>query len=459
MLAAEPPSRFGAGVRTYHFAQALADLGELTLVVTSSNAATATEPGLVSRCRQVIRAEPQSRSEHLYASPASRFSNLIRTLGVLALPWRNGWRPLLSYAGQHCSGAWGNGACDGKRSRQVLATLLHWEVCLAARFLSPPPMATFYQQEGFRQVWPQIITVLQRDNFDILWLEYSFTYSLAEAILRQQAIPELICNTHNIESDLHRRYAAVAKSGREAQWWKAQRRLLEKAEARAFQNSCLVLTCSEEDKSLALRLAPKARILVAGNGVDASYFRPSPARQQASLPTLLYTGSFPYVPNVDAVGFFIAEIFPLIKRQVPDCRFVFAGRQAQAVFDALGPQDVSVSCVSDPDDIRPEFERAWVFVVPLRAGGGTRCKILEAMAMECAVVSTPVGAEGVPYVNGEHLLLAESPGLFAGAVVRLLADSTLRLKLQNQAAAWVRRYYDWPHLCSQAIQSLQQLCP
>jgi glycosyltransferase involved in cell wall biosynthesis len=319
-------------------------------------------------------------------------------------------------------------------------------------------LATFYQEEAFLQVWPQISPVLERESFDVLWLEHSFTHPLAEAVLRKQRIPRVICNTHNIESDLHRRYAAGAKSVREAQWWSTQSRLFRKVEARAFQKSHLVLVCSEQDKNLALKLAPKATIIVAGNGVDTSYFRSSPDRRQAEAPTVLFTGTFAYQPNVDAVKHFVTDIFPLIKRRVPDCRFVFAGRKAQAVFNTLGIHDGSVTCVSDPPDMRPQFERAWVFVVPLRVGGGTRLKIIEAMAMECAVVSTPVGAEGVPYVNGEHLLLAETPGAFADAVVRLLADSALRQQLRTQAAAWARRNYDWSHLCSQAIQSLQQLC-
>ncbi len=461
MLTTEPPIPLGSGgqVRTYHYAQALANWGELTLVVTTPSAASATEPGLVSRCRQVIHAEVSSSSSHGAASRPSRFANLSRTLGVLALPWRNGWRPLLGYAGQHCAGAWDNGERDRKRSRQMLAALLHWEVCLAARFLSPPPMLTFYQEKGFRQVWPQIVAALQRETFDILWLEHSFMYPMGLAVLNQQRIPRLICNTQNIESDLYRRYAEAANSKRETQWWEAQRRLLAKVEARAFQNSHRVLACSEEDKNLALRLAPKAKVIVAGNGADTGYFHPSPVTRGASVPTLLFTGSFGYMPNVDAVKHFVADIFPLVKQRVPDCRFVFAGRKAQAVFDDLGVQDPAITCVADPADMRPQFDQAWVFVVPLRLGGGTRLKIIEAMAMECGVVSTPIGAEGVPYVNGEHLLLAETPGPFADAVVRLLTDSALRQQLQTQAAAWARQNYDWSRLCSQAIQSAQDLCP
>jgi glycosyltransferase involved in cell wall biosynthesis len=135
---------------------------------------------------------------------------------------------------------------------------------------------------------------------------------------------------------------------------------------------------------------------------------------------------------------------------------LFAGAKASSALSELGYVDSNIECVSSPPDIRPCFERSWIFVVPLRAGGGTRLKILEAMAMELPIVSTAIGAEGIPCQDGEHILLADSPSDFANAVLRLLADEKLRLQLSNEAASWVRKNYDWKDLCESAVNSLRQ---
>ena len=143
--------------------------------------------------------------------------------------------------------------------------------------------------------------------------------------------------------------------------------------------------------------------------------------------------------------------------QRPDVRFVFAGSKASAAWREHANGDSTIECISDPVDIRPCFREAWIFVVPLLVGGGTRLKILEAMAMEVPIVSTSIGAEGIDCVDGEHILLADSPQTFADAVVRILEDQEFGERLKQNASQWVRNRYSWKSLSPGILQQVGAL--
>lgn len=463
LLTMEPPRMPGSGgeVRTFYFVKALAEFGDVTLVSLGGGENRRIDPGIAQACKRIIQppvASPNSASQR----KPSRLASWMRTAQTLLAPWRNGWGDFLGYCLQYCTLNQMSSDASQKWSKRALAFILRTELGIAARLGNPPPVSVFFFDKAFKAIWPEISKVLLETRFDLLWFEHSLTYPFAQRWLNEMAArqqrPFVVCNAHNVESKLQGRYADLAKSRAEADYWRLQGRLLKRLEAEAFGACDLVITCSQEDNDLAKALSPETDIRVIGNGVDTGYFRPS-AGATSSSATLVFTGGFGYGPNVDALKFFVREIFPLIKAKRPDCRFLFAGANAQAAMDSLGKMDASVSCVSSPPDIRPCFEQAAVFVVPLRAGGGTRLKILEAMAMQRAIVSTRIGAEGIPCEEGEHLLLADSPSEFAEAVLRLLEDTSLRQRLGQQAGEWVRQNYDWNPLCAQAIDALKALLP
>lgn len=270
-----------------------------------------------------------------------------------------------------------SGPCSTRWTRRLLTSGVRLELTLAARFSRPISAMAFCHYAGFCKLRSEVRRLLDKVEFDILWFEHAPNYPFVRELLRGRRAPRLVCNTHNIEYHSYERRGKVAPTSQVAQWLRLQSRILRKVERATFAACDLVVACSETDKRLALELTPTARVHVAGNGVDVAYFQPSPGRKHAPVPTLLFTGTFNYDPNVDAVGYFVSDIFPLIKKRIPECRFLFAGSNAQGAFNALGLRDTSCSCVSDPPDIRPELERAWVFVVPLRAGGALGSRFLK----------------------------------------------------------------------------------
>lgn len=223
------------------------------------------------------------------------------------------------------------------------------------------------------------------------------------------------------------------------QWGKLahyERRLL-----RAYDH---VLAVSEEDRHALLRLFPSAPISVIPNGVDTTYFAPTPPQSPIrAVPAIVFTGTLDFRPNIDAVTWFAQQVLPRVRARQPATRFVVVGRSPAAAVRALHDGS-AVEIVGEVADVRPYVSGAAVYVVPMRMGGGVRLKLLEALAMQAPVVSTTMGAEGVPELcDGTHLLLADTPDAFAGAILLLLGDSALGERLGRQGRALVRAHYDW----------------
>src|SRR2546430_1809329 len=207
----------------------------------------------------------------------------------------------------------------------------------------------------------------------------------------------------------------------EVEWRKMRR-----CETRACTQATVTIAVSDVDRALLAAAAPGARVFTVPTGVDTSYFAPtgvpeSPAR-------LVFIGSMDWYPNEDAMVFFIGEILPVIRRAVPDVEMTVVGRDPSERLRALG-EAAGVRITGTVEDVRPWIADAAVYVVPLRVGGGTRLKIFEGLAMGKAVVSTTVGAEGLPLVDGTHFVRADGPAEFARAVVSLLRDRDRRRAL------------------------------
>lgn len=205
-----------------------------------------------------------------------------------------------------------------------------------------------------------------------------------------------------------------------------------------------ITVVSEEDRKALARLQPQAaqRLVLVPNGVDTSHVRPGAVRGDLGSATMVFVGTLDYRPNIDALRWFVAEVLPLIRARIPAARLLIVGRAAASAVHALASEAVEV--VGEVATVAPYIDGATVYVVPMRIGGGSRLKLLEALAMEAPVVSTPMGAEGIAGLcDGHHLLLAEGPKAFANAALRLIADPELGRHLGAAGRAHVVANYDW----------------
>jgi glycosyltransferase involved in cell wall biosynthesis len=205
----------------------------------------------------------------------------------------------------------------------------------------------------------------------------------------------------------------------------------------------LVLAVSDTDRRTLERLYPGALrnpVHVVQTGVDTSYFTPMPRQERRAH--LVFTGSMDWLPNEDGMTYFVRDILPLIRQAEPDVTLSIVGRNPTPAVQRLA-QTPGIEVTGRVDDVRPHVAAGDIYVVPLRIGGGTRLKIFEAMSMSRAVVSTTIGAEGLPVTSGRDIVIADEPALFAESVVRLIRDADTRHRIESAARQLVVSRYDW----------------
>ena len=219
-------------------------------------------------------------------------------------------------------------------------------------------------------------------------------------------------------------------------WWKLSqyvRRILDE------YDGCTVV--SEEERQALIRVYPGKNPKIIPNGVDCAFYRQqNPVELEAD--SLIFNGSITYSVNFQAMAHFIQNVFPFIQAHRPAVRLYITGKVRPELVKSL-PHNDGVIFTGFLDDMRAVLSRCWVNVVPLTIGGGTRLKILEALAAGVPVVSTTIGAEGLDLVSGRDLLLEDRPEDFADAVLKLLQDPKLRQHLVDNGRKAVEARYDW----------------
>ncbi len=252
--------------------------------------------------------------------------------------------------------------------------------------------------------------------------------------------------SHNVEHMIWRRMAAVEKRGWRRALLENEARKLQLYEADACSRANLTIAVSEQDRAQLEQTAPGSVISSIPTGVDVDYFSPSEASQ---LPDqLVFTGSMDWQPNEDAMQWFMASVLPLIRRDIPGATLTIVGRNpSKRLITMARRADVDVT--GTVDDVRPYIAKAPVYVVPLRIGGGTRLKIYEALAMGKALVSTRIGAEGLPLESGKHFIEADDAKAFADAVVALLRDPARRAALGDEGRKLMVHRYAWQQVATE----------
>lgn len=229
-------------------------------------------------------------------------------------------------------------------------------------------------------------------------------------------------------------------------WWKLSSFI--KQLLREFAGCTVV---SERERDLVLKIMPGYDSLaIVPNGVDLDTYSGDLGKPQPD--TLIYSGALSFSANYDAMMYFLKDIFPQIKARRPGASLKITGRNDGVPLEHL-PLDHGVQLTGYLDDVRPAIAQSWICVVPLLVGGGTRLKVLEAMALGTPVVATSKGAEGLEISPGQDILIADEPTEFAEAVVRLLGDPDLRAKLAANGRRLVEQRYSW-QTCAQELEQL-----
>jgi glycosyltransferase involved in cell wall biosynthesis len=267
---------------------------------------------------------------------------------------------------------------------------------------------------------------------------------LSGSLLNRLPLPRdvpIIADTHNVESDILARTSMLADTFVLRTYARFQTPSTLKEERRCASKADLLLATSERDKATFQRLMKVRNIAVIPNGVDVSEFRPIGGVGRPG--EILFTGLMSYYPNQQGIRWFLDEVFPKVRLAIPAARLIVAGADPPQWL--LRRQSSSVVVSGAVPDMRPYFQHARVVVAPLKIGGGTRVKILEAQAMARPVVSTSLGAEGLN-TQSSSIVLADDPDTFAAQVSRLLCDDTLALQLATKGRQIVEREYDWDRI-------------
>jgi len=264
--------------------------------------------------------------------------------------------------------------------------------------------------------------------------------------LPHQRVP-VIYFSHNVEHMIWKRLCDHDKNLLRRAILEVEWRKMRRYEAAICNRVDLTIAVSEDDQDQLSRMAPGSNNCAVPTGVDIDYFKPAVAAAQNPF-ELVFTGSMDWHPNEDAILYFIDSILPHIQKSLPAVTLTVAGRNPSPLLQSVATR-TGVRLTGTVDDIRPFIARAAVYVVPLRIGGGTRLKIFEALAMGKAIVSTTIGAEGLPLVEGHHVLRADEPVKFAEQVVYLLENQQQREQLGKAGRTLVEESYSWAKVATE----------
>jgi sugar transferase (PEP-CTERM/EpsH1 system associated) len=277
-------------------------------------------------------------------------------------------------------------------------------------------------------------------SVDVAQIESMHLIAYARRIRQIAPRTRLVLDWHNIESEILARYAENDRNPLRALYARRTAALSKKVETELLRLCHAHTVCSERERRLLLDRVPQAQIAVVGNGVDCDFFAESTAAA-GERRDVLFMGRMDYHANIDAALYFAREIWPLVRQRRPELRLTIVGAQPPEAILALRAPDVVVT--GTVDDVRPFYRSALLSVVPLRVGGGTRLKVLEAMAAGTPVVSTRLGAEGLAITPGKDILIGDGVQAMTDAIASLQAGSTLWQDLANNGRRLVREKYDW----------------
>jgi len=306
---------------------------------------------------------------------------------------------------------------------------LHMFIALVKNIFSPRP---FVAEKYFcNEMVLEIKRILKHEDIDVVHIDILPMMIYAPLF---KGYPKVLVE-HNVESLLQEKRVKFARNPFSRLFWHMQFKKLSAFEREQIGSVTCCAAVSFQEKELLSEMNNKARIEIVPNGVDTHYFQPNAVVQNDSL---VFVGGLNWFPNSDGMSFFIEKIYPVIAKLLGCIKVIVIGKTNNK-FKYSG----MIEQVGFVDDVRPYVNSSKVFIVPLRIGGGTRLKILDAMAMGKAIVSTSIGCEGIEAINNRHIIIEDDPLKFANAVIELLRDDRKRKTIGENARKLAEEKYDW----------------
>jgi sugar transferase (PEP-CTERM/EpsH1 system associated) len=305
--------------------------------------------------------------------------------------------------------------------------------------------------------------MLSGSDFDLIQVESIHLMAYLPIIRASPKKPLAICDWHNIESELMQRYSERDGSSLRKVYAGRTARLMIEFERRAAREFDAHVVVSERDAARLRALNPAARIFVIENGVDTAFYSDEDLDHAGGLPgatplrnRIVFVGSMDYHANIDGAVNFGREVWPCVRAQHPDLIYTIVGRDPAAEVRALAKMP-GVEVTGTVADVRPFYRAALAAVAPLNIGGGSRLKILEAMAAGIPVVSTTLGAEGLAVQPGENILIADTNEQLAETINSLLKNESQRRHLKRGGRALISERYDWSRLGESLLDAYDKL--
>jgi sugar transferase (PEP-CTERM/EpsH1 system associated) len=303
--------------------------------------------------------------------------------------------------------------------------------------------------------------LLSWQDFDIIQFEsihlMSYLTIVREASVREaRKRPVVVCDWHNVESELMQRYSQREPGRLRRAYASRTARLMSEFEKRALRDFDAHIAVSQRDADRLRTINPDARIFVIENGVDTDFYSGPSANDESLARRIVFVGSMDYHANIDAAVNFAREVWPQLRERRPELIFTIVGKDPAPEVRELA-QIPGVEVTGTVDDVRPFYRDASAAVVPLKVGGGSRLKILEAMAAGVPVISTTLGAEGLEVLHDENILIADTNEQLVQAITSVVENKTRRDQLSAAGRELVSRRYDWSSLGTALFDVYEEL--
>ena len=305
-----------------------------------------------------------------------------------------------------------------------------------------------------KELKTKVNELLALEDFDIIWINFlSMIDNIDFNLVKGRTV---ILDQHNVDELYWKIFSKSSNNFALRLFANINLRKLKRFQREIIDKISLVFSVSDDDaKFMRERIPAQNKVWVVPNGVDLDYFQPSNKNCKEEN-VIMFCGSMDVTMNVEAALMFANEIFPSIEETIPNSQFYIVGRKPTKQICALSKQK-NIIVTGNVDDVRPYYEKASIFVAPFKLGGGTKLKILEAMAMKVPIVTTSLGCQGIKVTNNTNIIIEDENKNFSDAVIRLLRNQNEREKLIENGRKFVQKKYSWMSIIEDLNKNLSKI--